>query len=434
MKNFKFLLLCFIAASVGLTSCKKNDGEPEVKVNPEETITNVAEKLDDKPELSTFTEAFKSVSLSQEDVAEGITIFAPTNDAVSEYPSVAIASIGKGAKVSADSVSKLTQAVLKDHIVKGVLTLNDLTDGKTFTSISGKQYKILRSGDTIRINGVRLNVGASGTKEMIYTVNKILSNSKVTDTVSNPVSACRLSKATYSPDEYQIFQYDSQNRLIKVTYYYNNEVDEEFTYTYSGSQIIRKIYEEGELLETLTYQTVNGRVASSTVTEQDTVTDVFTDSLGNTTTTTSARTVVRTTVFEHNTDGFLTKRLETAVFTMAGSPATTTSRDTTTYTYQNGNLVAEAFANSYGRGTKVFEYYTDKKNTLLPAGDEDDFLLTKPNKNPVKKVTYGAQQQGEVYNYTYLYNADGLIMKESVSEAGGQQPSSSSTDFVYNCE
>ena len=243
-----------------------------------------------------------------------------------------------------------------------------------------------------------------------------------------------MAKTIHASDEYQTFQYDAQNRLVKVTDYYNNQVDEEFTYDYSESQIIRKIYEEGELLETLTYQTANGRVASSTVTEQDSVTDVFTDSTGNTTTTTSISTAVRTTVYEHNAEGLLTKRLETNVFTRAGVP-TMTNRDTTSYTYQNGNLVTEVYSSPSGRSTTTYEYYTDKKNSLLSWGDDDWFLVSKPNKNPVKKITYVGDQQTEAYSFVYLYNAEGLILKETVTQtSGAQQQSPESTDFEYNCK
>jgi len=422
-----------VAASVGFAGCKKNDHEPEPVPTPEETITTVTEKLEDKPELSVFADAFKSVTLSQEEVSEGVTIFAPTNDAVSEFSQAAVSSVGKGSKTFADSASKLTEAVLKDHIIRGVLALADLTNGKTFTSITGKQYKILRSGDTVRINGVLLNIASTGTNEMIYTVNKILTNSKVTDTVNNPIKACKIDRITYSGDDYQTYQYDSQNRIVKISDYYQGTIDEEFTYTYSDTQIIKKIYEEGELLETLTYHLANGRPSSSTTTEVDTITDVTTDSTGNQTTKTSVRTTVRSTTFQHNAEGFLTQKIETNNITQTGNPTYSTA-DTSTYTYFNGNLNTEVYTSGPSKVTKTYEYYTDKTNTLPVEVDDDEFLLTKPSKNPPKKITTayktGTDTSTYVSTITYTYDSEGLITKGTFAE--GQQ--SYSTDFLYNCK
>ena len=435
MKNLKHLILCFTLVSLGLYSCKKNDGEPEKEtVTPAEAITNVTEQIENKPELSTFKEAFKSVTLSEADVAEGITIFAPTNDAVSEFPNNATGAVRKGAKISGDT-SKLTEAVLKDHIVKGVYTVADLTNGKTFTSISGKQYKILRSGDTIRINGVRLNVAASGSSEVIYTVEKILTNTQVTDTVNAPVSACKVSKIVSADDEYQTWEYDSQNRIIKVTDFYKGAADEEYRITYTPTQITMKIYEEGQLEETLNYQVTNGMVSALTTIETDTLQAQETDSLGNTTVRTIVQTRTEEATFQHNADGFITKEIRKSTITEAGRQPTIL-RDTTSFSYLNGNLVTEVHVSQGGKTTITYEYYTDKLNTLPP--NNEDFFLTKANKNPVKKettvYTYSGQTSTYVSSYTYVYNSKGLITKETMVEGNGPQQSSHVTNFEYSCK
>lgn len=430
MRDFNLAVISFLILSAGFVGCKKND-KPDVLVTPEETKTQVTEQLKDKPELSTFVEAFKSVPLSQEEVASGVTIFAPTNAAVSSY--VPVASLGKGAKISADTTTKLTQEVLKDHIVKGVLTKNDLTDGKTFVSLSGKQFKIFRSGDSIRINGVLLTLAATGSSEMIYTVDQVLTKTKVTDTVTNPIKVCLISKVSNPADtSYMTYEYDSQNRITRANDFYHGRLDESFTFEYTGSQIIEKIYEENVLEETITYTLTGGLPSTSTSTYKDTVTKTQADSGQTPVTRTYIQTIVTAGKYQHNSEGYLTQKISTETITSTEPGfGTQIFRDTTTYTYQNGNLATERYSSLTSREITTYEYYTDKLNSV-PA---NEFILTKSNKNPVKKrtsvYTYQGGSSTSTANYTYEYTPEGLIKNVNESYNGGQTYSS---NIEYNCK
>jgi uncharacterized surface protein with fasciclin (FAS1) repeats len=428
MKHFNLLAL-FVATVIGMASCKKSDPTPEPLVTPQQAVTNVTTQLNAKPELSTFSNAFKNVPLSQEEVATGITVFAPTNNAIAEYDPAALSS-AKDAQVMATDSSKLTQSVLKDHIVKGILKQSDFTDGKIFTSLSGKEYKVIRKGDTIRVNGVRLTFATTGNSEAIYTVDKLLTKTKVTDVINNPKKVCLISKVIYVSDtSYVINSYDSQNRLVKEEEYYKGKLDEWYTYTYSPNQIVLKIYEDNVLEEQVTYALVNGLVTSSTMTEKDTIRQNNQNYI---------RTYVSTTTYQHNSEGFLTKMFqsETSTSTEPGY-GSVTRKDTTSYTYRNGNLVQEVRSSPLnGKTTTTYEYYLDKPNSLS-SGDEE-FFLTKPNKNPLKKSTRINSYQGGTYtditSYTYEYNAENLITKRT--ESYGTPPNSYTyvTNYEYNCK
>jgi|GEM_PF-1081634 len=433
MKDLNLLTLSLLILSAGFTSCKKNNS-PDVLVTPEETKTQVTEQLKNNPELSTFVEAFKSVPLSQEEVESGVTIFAPTNAAVSAY--VPVASLGKETKISADTATKLTQDVLKDHIVKGVFTKNDLTDGKTLVSLSGKQFKILRSGDSIRINGVLLTLAATGSTEMIYTVDQVLTKTKVTDTVTNPIKTCLVSKVTNPSDtSYMTYEYDSQNRIIRASDFYHGKLDESYTYEYTGSQIIEKIYEENVLEETITYTLTSGLPTTSTTISIDTVTKIQADTAQTPVAHTYIETTVTTGKYQHNSEGYLTQKIltETITSTEPGF-GTKIGRDTTTYTYQNGNLITQVNSSLTKREVLTYEYYTDKNNSI----PNNEFILTKNSKNPVKKVTFVYNYQGGSFtsttNYTYEYNTDGLIKKVNETYTGSGPQQNYSSDIEYNCK
>src|SRR5690606_19037503 len=77
----------------------------------------------------------------------------------------------------------LTPSVLKDHIVKGVIKLADLTNDRMLTSLSGKELKVSRTGKKIWINGVQIGseeIGATD-DQVVYTVKTLLSGTSVDD-------------------------------------------------------------------------------------------------------------------------------------------------------------------------------------------------------------------------------------------------------------
>ena len=92
--------------------------------------------------------------------------------------------------------------------------------------------------------------------------------------------------------------------------------------------------------------------------------------------------------------------------------------------------------------TEKYEYYTDKKNNLPSGGDEIlNFLLGKRSTNLLKKIThtYGSNNSSKTSNYSYTFNSDGLVSKQTeirVSKQTGypDQTNTSNYLFDYNCK
>lgn len=177
-KNLIFALLAFM--SIMILGCKED--EPAIddkKIDtrpPAEVVETLTETLKSADSVSVFTEALKNIALTQEEVEQGLTIFAPLNS-----------SSANNARQSAISKSKedggFTDEELRDHVIKGVLKLADLADGTILISLSGKTYKITKIGDQIWINGVLIlpKEILSGTRETVFAVINKLSNTSPTD-------------------------------------------------------------------------------------------------------------------------------------------------------------------------------------------------------------------------------------------------------------
>lgn len=176
---FSLLLLLLITAS-----CKEDESSIDDKNidnrPPEEVVATLTESLATVDSLSVFTEALKTINLNKEDVAQGLTIFAPLNTATSNNSRQS-----SNSKISSSKENGLnfSDEELRDHIIKGVLKLSDLTDGTILVSLSGKTYKITKIGDQIWINGVLIlpKEVLSSTRETVFAVRSLLSNTEPTD-------------------------------------------------------------------------------------------------------------------------------------------------------------------------------------------------------------------------------------------------------------
>lgn len=169
------VLLTFLAA------CENEDPSPQ-EISGEEVVNLVTESLAEQEDLSLFTQAFENLEMSTKDVAEGITIFAPINEALEEYSSNG-RKAGSRLNSTDSSGAELTQEELRDHIVKGVIKTSDLSDGDTLTSLSNKPLKVTADGNDIRVNGVLLS-GKDVATDVNYTVHaveKVLSNTSPQD-------------------------------------------------------------------------------------------------------------------------------------------------------------------------------------------------------------------------------------------------------------
>lgn len=146
-----------------LSACSKNDkgGNPSGGTGLTATISTQIAKTDS---LSSFNKFLKAASLTDAEIAEGITVFAPSNNAFGNAP--------------VDGSGQLPDAsVLRDYIVKGVLKEADFTKGKTLTSLSGKTLTVSVVVDpVILVNGmiITMNVVSGSDKYVVYSAAQLL--------------------------------------------------------------------------------------------------------------------------------------------------------------------------------------------------------------------------------------------------------------------
>jgi uncharacterized surface protein with fasciclin (FAS1) repeats len=159
-------LLALYALFMLVAACSKKDkgGDDTPPLN--ENVESAQDYLLKTDSVKTFGQAFQAVTFADADVSTGITIFAPVNSAISGYD--------PNARVEATT---LTENEVKDHIVKGIIKLIDLTNGKKLTTLSGKELVVTVDGDKILINGVAvLNNTSDTSKAIIYTISNVLCN------------------------------------------------------------------------------------------------------------------------------------------------------------------------------------------------------------------------------------------------------------------
>ena len=119
-----------------LTACHKNDSKPTPITPPVSLSTTINNQLAKTDSLSDFTTFLKAAPLTQDELSAGVTIFAPSNNAFGNTSVTA-------ASMLPDS------SLLRDYMVKGVVKASDLTNGKTFTTLSGKSLTVTVVGDPV---------------------------------------------------------------------------------------------------------------------------------------------------------------------------------------------------------------------------------------------------------------------------------------------
>ena len=252
--------------------------------------------------------------------------------------------------------------------------------------------------------------------------------------------SCVVNKAIYNDKnsagdfyQYATYEYDNQKRLIKIRSYWNDVPEGYSTITYGGSEIIEKSFDsngsEFPWYPPSVYTVSNGIVTRSVQTYIEQMAPGF------------FKTQVTTTAYEHNSEGYLTKKTmvieATSNDTIYFVPTTVTI--VITYAYEDGNLLnkVEDFP-SGNRLTTTYEYFKDIPNTLHIL-DNADFILpdipvilaTKPNKNALKKATQTSGSGFTTFrSFTYLLDADGLITKRTTFDS---QISGHSEIFEYTC-
>ena len=175
--KIKHLLVSVL--SIFIIACEEDELPPQSSSEEAEVVVQqVTESLTSQGNLNSFIEAFEDLEMSDEDVEEGITIFAPVDDALEANGFVSSQQARTTGSTADTTDSVLTPEVLKDHIIKGIIKASDLSDGEKLTTLSEKQLEVVIDGDDIWVNGVLL-LGkdvATGEKHVVHTVAKLLSN------------------------------------------------------------------------------------------------------------------------------------------------------------------------------------------------------------------------------------------------------------------
>ncbi|MFC7525378.1 RagB/SusD family nutrient uptake outer membrane protein [Parapedobacter sp. GCM10030251] len=216
--------------------CKKDPVAPpeDPPREPEEVINGLVASLETADSIRVFVDALKGLELSATDVEEGITVFAPLNDEVARAQQALM--MGKKSSIQAFATEDLTSSVLKDHIVKGVIKLADLTNERILTSLSGKELKVSRVGQKVWINGVQIGsevIGATG-DQVVYSVKTLLSGTSVDDELqTTSLEVVVWDAAAWSPDKPSgvkatsgtVWLYASQQDYANSVVAYEAEID-----------------------------------------------------------------------------------------------------------------------------------------------------------------------------------------------------------------
>ncbi len=139
MKTLAYYLLGIFSLCI-LNACSDEESpspQPPLSKGQEE-IQTIAEVLKaSEPQVSQFVEILEKTNVA--DLQESqLTVFAVKN------------------ANAASRTEKLDTASIKNHIIKGRYTKNELTEGSTLTSISNETLYVTREEDKIQINGIQI--------------------------------------------------------------------------------------------------------------------------------------------------------------------------------------------------------------------------------------------------------------------------------------
>lgn len=157
MKTLAYYLLGIFSLCI-LNACGDEDSptpEPPPSKGQEE-VQKIVEVLESQPEISQFVDMLKQVDVA--DLNENqLTVFAVKN------PN------------SASRTAQLDSASIKNHIVKGSYTKDDLKDGTKLTSISNETLYVTRTEDDVQINGVKIEGNAiKAGNSYVYVVPEVI--------------------------------------------------------------------------------------------------------------------------------------------------------------------------------------------------------------------------------------------------------------------
>src|SRR5688500_14637843 len=183
----RILALCTFFAMIA--SCSKKDKQEPPPVN--QTVKAIQAYLAQNNNVEAFANSFVKVTISDADATQGFTVFAPVNSAITAYD--------PNARVNA---TELSEADVKDHIVKDIFKIFDLTNGQKLNSLSGKELFMSVENDQMWVNGVLVAAVKEDSGHVVFTINNVLCTKpgkaeitvydgtlwSVTDTLGKPVA------------------------------------------------------------------------------------------------------------------------------------------------------------------------------------------------------------------------------------------------------
>lgn len=158
MKTLAYYLLGIFSLCI-LNACE-NEENPTPEPPPskgQEAVQEIVEVLkESNPEVSQFVEILEKVNVADLTQDE-LTVFAVKN------------------KNTASRAAVLDTASIKNHIVKGSYTKDDLKDGTKLTSISNETLYVTRTEDDVQINGVKIEGNAiKAGNSYVYVVPEVI--------------------------------------------------------------------------------------------------------------------------------------------------------------------------------------------------------------------------------------------------------------------
>lgn len=158
MKTLAYYLLGIFSLCL-LNACSDEDNPtPEPPPSKgQEAVQEIVEILkESNPEVSQFVEILEKVNVADL-TQDNLTVFAVKNTSTASRTAV------------------LDTASIKNHIVKGSYTKDDLKDGTKLTSISNETLYVTRTEDDVQINGVKIEGNAiKAGNSYVYVVPEVI--------------------------------------------------------------------------------------------------------------------------------------------------------------------------------------------------------------------------------------------------------------------
>lgn len=209
---------------------------------------------------------------------------------------------------------------------------------------------------------------------------------KTTTPTTTPEKTCLVQKIVYSDGRSDAFTFDSQNRLIKrvVT---QDTMMSQTDLSYNGKVVTTSI---SGMPFSLTYLNAKG----------------FADSVVS-----SFQGFIDTkTVNTFNGSGLLISQ------SIKGTQFGQEVDNLFTFEYVGENVSKQTYTDGTNTFTTVYEYYLDKKNNSKKSQEAQ--IFENANANLVKKATTNS---GDITNYSYEFNSDGIETKRITSSGTPSQ-------------